>query len=353
MFINNIWYGAAWSTEVQPAAPVARVIADQPIVLYRTADGKAAALEDRCGHRCAPLSKGRVEGDGLRCWYHGMLFSSEGKCLEVPGQDSVAGFDIRSYPVVERHECIWIWTGDPAMADPALIPDAKLTENGIPFRTGALDYAADYQLINDNLCDFSHVAYVHEKTLGQGSDEWSHRLPTLTSLENGIRSTRWIEGTMLPPTPGVPPGLRIDQYTAYDYVVPGVLMMQINAYPPGMAKAFNFEAPPESMEGAVYVLRTLQMATPVTKGRSRYLYSASHPVDPAPGQSLDAVIGLFEYAFQEDKDMIEAQQAVIDQHPGVPLSSTKHDSGLVRVRRLIAKQIREEQASSETLSAAE
>ena len=151
---------------------------------------------------------------------------------------------------------------------------------------------------------------------------------------------------MLPPTPGVPPGLRVDQYTAYDYLIPGVLMMQISAYPPGKAKELNFEAPPASMAGAVYVLRTLQMATPVTAGKTRYLYSASHPVDPAPGQSLDAVIGLFNYAFQEDKDMIEAQQVVIDLHPGVPLSSTKHDAGLMRVRRLITRKIREEQMQS-------
>ncbi len=352
-FIRNIWYAGAWGSEVEPGAPVTRVIADLPIVLYRTNDGKAVALEDRCSHRCAPLSKGRVEGDALRCWYHGLLFSSEGKCVEMPGQDNVPGFDVHAYPVVERHQCIWVWTGDPALADPALVPNSTITENGIPFRTGVMDFAADYQLINDNLCDFSHVSYVHEKTLGRGNEDWAKRLPTLSNLENGIRSTRWMENIMLPPKPGVTMGTRGDQYTAYDYVLPGVLMMQIDAYPAGKAKEFGLGPPPASMAGAIYVIRMLQMATPVTAGKARYLYSVSHPVDPAPDQSLDAVMGLIVHAFGEDKDMIEAQQAMIDQRPDVMLRNTKHDIGLMRVRRLIANKIREEQTVVNNRSAAE
>ena len=158
---------------------------------------------------------------------------------------------------------------------------------------------------------------------------------------------------MVPPMPGMEPGHHIDQYTAYDYVMPGVLMMQIDAYPLGKAKEFGFGPPPDSMEGAIYVMRSLQMATPVTAGKARYLYGVSHPVDPAPGQSLDAVLGLLEYAFDEDKDMIEAQQAAIDKHPEVVLRNTKHDAGLMRVRRLIANKIQAEQMTTQARSAAE
>jgi phenylpropionate dioxygenase-like ring-hydroxylating dioxygenase large terminal subunit len=218
-----------------------------------------------------------------------LLFSSGGKCLEMPGQETAAGFDIHSYPVVERHECIWVWTGDPTRADHTLVPESRLTENGLAFRTGVLEFSSDYQLINDNLCDFSHVAYVHEKTLGQGQTEWAQQLPALSSLDNGIRVTRWIEGAMMPPTPGIEPGLRIDQYTAYDYVVPGVITMQVEAHPLGTAKRLAFQPPPASMEGAIYVMRTLQMATPISEGRARYLYGVSHPVDPARGMLLRAI----------------------------------------------------------------
>ena len=91
------------------------------------------------------------------------------------------------------------------------------------------------------------------------------------------------------------------------------------------------------------MLRTLQAVTPVTAGKVRYHYSVSHPVDPAPEQSLDAVIGLFRYAFSEDQDMIEAQQATIAKYQNVTLRNTRHDAGLMRVRRLIANKIIEEQ----------
>ena len=342
MFIANIWYAAAWCSEVQVGKPMALTIANRPIVLYRAVNGQAVALEDRCSHRCAPLSKGRVEGDALRCGYHGLLFSRAGKCLEMPGQENAAGFDIQSYPVVERHECIWVWTGESSRADDTLVPQSRLTENGLAFRTGALEYSSDYQLINDNLCDFSHVAYVHEKTFGQGQTEWAQQLPTLSNLDNGIRVTRWIEGATMPPTPGIDPGLRIDQYTAYDYVVPGVLTMQVEAHPLGTAKRLAFQPPPASMDGAMYVMRTLQMATPISDGRARYMYGVSHPVDPAIDQSLDGVVKLFAYAFVEDKDMIEAQQRSIEKHPSVVLRATKHDTGLMRVRRLISRMILDE-----------
>ena len=83
-----------------------------------------AALEDRCCHRAAPLSLGAVEGDHLRCGYHGLTFDAKGQCVSVPGQDSVpSGARVRAYPVAERYNVVWIWMGDPARAD-----DSKIVE---------------------------------------------------------------------------------------------------------------------------------------------------------------------------------------------------------------------------------
>ena len=76
MWIRNAWYVAAWTHEIEPGRIHARTIIDQPLVLYRTTDG-IVALEDRCPHRFAPLSLGRLEGDALRCMYHGLKFAPE------------------------------------------------------------------------------------------------------------------------------------------------------------------------------------------------------------------------------------------------------------------------------------
>jgi phenylpropionate dioxygenase-like ring-hydroxylating dioxygenase large terminal subunit len=63
MFLRNFWYVAAWSHDIAADSLVSRTILGEPIVLYRKGDGGVVALEDRCCHRFAPSSRGRIEGD--------------------------------------------------------------------------------------------------------------------------------------------------------------------------------------------------------------------------------------------------------------------------------------------------
>ena len=101
MFVRNCWYVIAWDHEIPPEQAngkiFTRTVLGEPIVVYRTGARQAAAngtgtgfvaLADRCCHRGAPLSKGRLEGDNLRCGYHGLLFNPQGQCIEVPGMAS-------------------------------------------------------------------------------------------------------------------------------------------------------------------------------------------------------------------------------------------------------------------------
>ena len=82
----NCWYVAAWDHELIDGKLLARTILDQPVVLYKGDSGRAVALDDRCCHRGAKLSKGRLEGDDVRCMYHGLKFDPTGKCVQIPGQ---------------------------------------------------------------------------------------------------------------------------------------------------------------------------------------------------------------------------------------------------------------------------
>jgi nitrite reductase/ring-hydroxylating ferredoxin subunit len=88
MLVRNCWYVAAWGTEVT-SPPIGRTLLGASVVLYRTASGAVAALENRCPHRGVPLSMGRVDGDVLRCGYHGLEFDTRGACVRLPGQDVV------------------------------------------------------------------------------------------------------------------------------------------------------------------------------------------------------------------------------------------------------------------------
>src|SRR5471030_2614207 len=146
MFIRNIWYVAAWDFEIAGAAFFTRTILATPILFYRREDGVPVAFEDRCCHRGAPLSVGRREGDRVRCGYHGLLFDETGACREIPGQAIVPNqFGVRSFPLCERDRFVWIWMGDPARADAALVPDCHWqVDPGWRMQPQYLHYAADY-----------------------------------------------------------------------------------------------------------------------------------------------------------------------------------------------------------------
>ena len=159
--VYNAWYIAAWSEELDNGM-VARKILGEDVVLFRMQGGQAAALEDRCSHRGVRLSLGCVLKHGLQCGYHGLVFDADGKCVENPGEKVNSTFDIRAFPVVEKQKTIWIWMGDPALADKDQIIDFPYhdMETDYSFHFSRYDIAANYMLLIDNLMDLTHLGYV-------------------------------------------------------------------------------------------------------------------------------------------------------------------------------------------------
>ena len=87
---------------------LARTLLEDHVLLYRGDSGQVVALHDRCPHRGALLSKGRREGDSVRCMYHGIRYDATGKCTQIPGQDMIPPkLRVRSYPIVERNHLIF------------------------------------------------------------------------------------------------------------------------------------------------------------------------------------------------------------------------------------------------------
>ena len=135
MFIANAWYVAAWSRDVT-ARLIERIILQQSVVLYRLADGTPVGLENRCPHRNMPLSEGWLIDDRVRCFYHGLEFDSGGRCVHIPGQ-RLPGDNkpaVKTYPVAEKYGWLFIWMGDPALADQAFnspaFTESSSTSNG-------------------------------------------------------------------------------------------------------------------------------------------------------------------------------------------------------------------------------
>src|SRR6185312_1201805 len=76
------WYPLAWSEDLRPGRVIGREFAGEPIALYRGASGQVFALEDRCAHRQVPLHLGKVEGESLKCGYHGWSYDCAGACID-------------------------------------------------------------------------------------------------------------------------------------------------------------------------------------------------------------------------------------------------------------------------------
>ena len=359
-FLRNIWYVAGWNSEFSGPGPFARTLANEPLVLYRKKDQKLAALADRCPHRWAPLSAGRVEGDDIRCMYHGIRFRSDGSCSEVPNQNQAApGLCVRVYPVVERHQFVWVWLGDPVRADPKLIPDLSMLDQ--PSRRiyqGSLDYAAHYSLICDNLLDLSHIGFLHEKTAGQPVVDvtevsGSCYMPGGSEaklIDGGIRAESWISGPLarsvvLPKR--VPDG---DLWTRTDFLVPGIFISVDRMYPYGTADRYGGAAPTPERESLSDIM-SIQAVTPISRRQTRYFYSfgpRASEVDVSEGAAMWSIVLA---TFAEDVKMIEAQQRVIDQHPGEQMGGIAADRGFTLYRNLIKRLSSEEAMATAAPSA--
>ena len=231
--------------------------------------------------------------------------------------------------------------GDPASADPALIPEALGHDHPAWFmQTGQLAYEANYELINDNLLDLTHRSYVHEKTLGRNSMSWGESRPRVTPIERGLRIARWVVNNPAPAYLGLRPETRTDMWASYDYMVPGVFLLATQSHPPGIAAACKMEAP--SAEPMWRVL-TSQAVTPISERQTIYYYSGCLSRSYATEDHSKQQIAVFERAFAEDKAMIEVQQRVVDRTPERRMMILATDGALNQFRRLMAGLIEAEQ----------
>lgn len=345
MFIRNAWYAGAWDHELTETNMLSRKLLGETLLLYRLADRSVSVLRDRCSHRFAPLSIGRREGDLVRCMYHGLVFNPDGKCTDEPGRKGASpNTDVRSYPAIERHRLVWIWMGDPAMADPATIPDCSVqTDPAWACDPRYVHFEADYRLILDNLLDFSHLTFVHENTLG-GSKRIAETKPKLERTQLGVQLTRWYLDE-----PSIAPYLDgfstfegpVDRWHIYHLSTLGnVFVMDSGSAPAGTG------APSGTRVDEAMQFVATHIATPEDGRNTHFFWSYSHNFrigDPAFTQMLsDRILE----GFMEDKFFIEHQQRMIDESGTDTMSFILADNGLTLGRRLIEMQLAKEVASN-------
>ena len=344
MWLKNCWYVIAWDHEIPAEGFLARTVIGEPLLVYRTSGGEYVVLEDRCCHRHAPLSLGRREGDCIRCGYHGLRFDAQGACVEVPGLDRApANLKVRTYPVVEHHRWVFVWMGDPARADRALLPDNF--SNDHPewhTRPGYLHYETPWLLICDNLLDFSHLSYVHEKTLG-GSLLIAQTRPDIERIDGpgprGLRISRRMSGL---PAPSYYHRIRplpetINRWFIYDFLFPATLLMNSGGRPIGDAEGDNRNA---------VLLHSCQTLTPETETSTHYFFQQAYRGETRDETIVDGIHRNVILAFNEDRDMITAQYRNIGRDPQKPMAPLWMDSALMQFRRMLEEAVAAENAAA-------
>lgn len=255
----NHWYVAASQGEVADS-PLGRTVCDLPVVLFRATDGSVHALRDRCPHRRYPLSRGRVVGDLLVCGYHGFSFDCSGSCVAVPGQESIPSrADVSVVPVLERGPWIFVWPGDPALANVEALPALPWLDDpdGWTVVHGMQPLAARHELLVDNLLDLSHETYLHAGFIGTPEVAAT---PIETSVDEDagiVRVSRHMNAVTCPPFYERSTGLSspIDRWQDIEYHAPGVYVLHSRIAPVGL--------PPEDEHLAAHV-KVLYGITPST-----------------------------------------------------------------------------------------
>lgn len=325
----NCWWVAAFADEVT-RVPLARWLLDTPVVLYRSEAGEVIALEDRCPHRQAPLSAGKLRGDAIECGYHGFQFHKDGRCIRVPTMSSPPPIRIEAYPVQEIGPLIWIYLGDRERLGEVPPPPPISWANSPEFSTrkGMIPVKANYLLLKENVLDLSHFGFVHAASF-QITDWVS--APTVTKDGDTVAYHQEFKRSPLPPPMamaiGVEPGTPRDRVYRGSFLSPAAQEGGLDLIDPD-----DRDAPPAST-------RFAHLTTPIDRESMHYFYlvGRNHGREDA---AMDFFADIVKQGFMEDEAILEQVQRLTSRKPrrgSQGERSVKADAAAVEARRIIER----------------
>lgn len=341
MFLKNAWYVAALAADVG-RTPFAVKMLGQSLVLFRRLDGSVAALEDSCPHRRLPLSMGRVQGDSIECGYHGLRFDCSGKCVAAPTATEIP---IRAvvphYSAVEKYGMVWVWMGDPQLANPADLIDIVEWDNpqwGVN-RGDAMEIACNYLYITDNLLDPSHVTWVHQSSFG--SKDLIGVPLEVVEADSGVTVSRWLPNIEVAPfyKKFVKFSGLCDRKQQYEMRYPAHAVIRAIFTPAGTGSDQGDFHPD------VFLMDSYNFLTPIDEKTTRYFWFQLRNFSPDDNEVSAIFNEDVRAAFHEDKLVLEAVQQGMDRQ-GARLSLPS-DQGSLLFRRRINEKIRHESSDSD------
>ncbi|MGR3638079.1 aromatic ring-hydroxylating dioxygenase subunit alpha [Alterinioella nitratireducens] len=337
MFLKNAWYVAAWGEEVTRDLQQIMVL-NQKICIFRNEAGEVIALEDACPHRKLPLSKGRIKGDTVECGYHGLTFDCAGQCVWAPGAGRIpSNAKVHAYPCHEKYGLVWIWMGNPALADPHEIFEIENFDNpdwGIN-RGAAMELDCNYLLMCDNLLDPTHVAWVHESSFAAAATKDTPL--RVRKTETGVIVHRWMMDHE--PAPFYKKVVEFegncDRLQHYEVRYPSHALIKAVFTPAGTGGEDGLLHP------KTFIMDSYNFMTPVTEKTTRYYWFQLRNIRPGDEALSKMMSEDVRTAFEEDRAVLNEVQIGLDEkaspHIDLPI-----DGGQLRFRRQLQAMINEE-----------
>ncbi|RYE95336.1 MAG: aromatic ring-hydroxylating dioxygenase subunit alpha, partial [Oxalobacteraceae bacterium] len=305
-----------------------------------------AALENACWHRLLPLSMGRLRDDQVICGYHGLVFNSSGRCTFMPAQQTInPSAQVRAYPISEKHRLVWVWMGDPALADPALLPDFHWNDNDDWVGEGGTfyDLGCEYRLVIDNLMDLTHETYVHSDSIGD--DNITSASFDVEHTDRTATISRWMLGIEPPPfwakqlgRPGT-----VDRWQVVYFQAPSTVVGQVGVAVAGSGAPEGDKS--QGVEGAF-----LAAIAPATDTTCHYFWNfvrkfRREDADLTRALNIAHVNG-GTGVYDQDHVVLEAQQRAISANPRTPFYNLNIDAGALWARKAIDRMCTDENARS-------
>ena len=162
--IPDQWYPIFESGKLEPGKPVGVTRLGRSLVLWRSDTHRVACFSDRCPHRAARLSRGRIRDGSIECPFHGLRFDEKGHCVRIPANGGSSpipeGFDLIPHEIREGHGLIWYWYGE--AKSEAELPwfDGAGSERGVS-ASASRTLPVHYLRVMEQACDQHHAPFVH------------------------------------------------------------------------------------------------------------------------------------------------------------------------------------------------
>lgn len=345
MFLRNAWYVAAWSDEITTDLQEV-VLLNERICMFRDTKGQIKALENACPHRKLPLTKGRLKGDAVECGYHGLTFNGTGQCIHAPGQGGIpSNAKVHAYPTHERYGLVWIWMGNPALAEVDEIFDIPEFDNpawGMN-KGRALEIDCNYLYVTDNLLDPTHVAWVHASSFGQAATQDTPL--RIRKADDGVTVWRWMMD--VEPAPFYKKIVEFegncDRLQHYEVRYPCLALIKAVFTPAGTG---GVDGP---LHDKTFIMDSYNFMTPETEGRTRYYWFQLRNIRPDDEALSKMMSEDVKHAFEEDREVLnEVQKGMADKK--TPHIDLNIDGGQLRFRRQLEVMIEQERTADAALA---